>query len=143
MVRTDGSVPFPFGKVGSGVLANLLVALRSLFPFRQAQYAKIKRVITKLATHFVCSRCRGITERMVDSIEKLTANRFCYLGDTLNASGGCEAAVTVRVKIGCVRFRECREFSLGTRFPLRMKGKVYRCCVKLAILYGSEAWCSK
>ena len=24
-----------------------------------------------------------------------------------------------------------------------MKGKVYRCCVKSAILYGSETWCLK
>ena len=24
-----------------------------------------------------------------------------------------------------------------------MKGKVYRCCVRLAILYGSETWCLK
>ena len=32
---------------------------------------------------------------------------------------------------------------LGNRFPLRMKGKVYRCCVRSAILYGSETWCLK
>ena len=31
---------------------------------------------------------------------------------------------------------------LGNRFPLKMKGKVYR-CVKSAILYGSETWCLK
>ena len=48
----------------------------------------------------------------MDLIEKLrneveTVNRFCYLGDRLNASGGCEVAVTAR--IGWVRFRECGE----------------------------------
>ena len=57
-----------------------------------------------------------------------TVNRFCYLGDRLNASGGCEAAVTARVRIGWVRFRECGELLLGNRFPLKMKGKVYGCC---------------
>ena len=31
---------------------------------------------------------------------------------------------------------------LGNRFPLKMKGKVYR-CVRSAILYGSETWCLK
>ena len=46
----------------------------------------------------------------MDSIEKLcdeveTVNGFCYLVDRLNASGGCEAAVTARVRIGWVRFR--------------------------------------
>ena len=63
--------------------------------------------------------------------------------DRLNASGGREAAVTARVRIGWVRFRECGELLLGNRFPLKMKGKVYRCCVRSAILYGSETWCLK
>ena len=97
---------------------------------------------------FVCSKCKGIMEGTMDSIEKLcdeveTVNEFCYLGDGLNASGGCEAAVTAKVRIGWVRFRECRELLLGNRFPLKMKGKVYRCCVRSAILYGSETWCLK
>ena len=44
-------------------------------------------------------------EEMVDLIEKLcneveTVIGLCYLGDRLNASGGCEAAVTARVRIG-------------------------------------------
>ena len=36
-----------------------------------------------------------------------TVNVFCCLGDRLNASGGCEVADTVRVRIGWVRFKEC------------------------------------
>ena len=95
---------------------------------------------------FVCSKCRGIVEGAVDSIEKLcdeveTVNGFCYLGDKLNASGGCEVAVTARERNGWVRFRECRELLLGNKFLLRMKDKVYCCCVRSAILYGSETWC--
>ena len=98
--------------------------------------------------NFVCSKCKGIMEVTMDSIEKLcdeveTVNGFCYLRDRLNSSGGCEAAVTARVRIGWVRFRECGELLLGNRFPLKMKGKVYRCCVRSAILYGSEKWCLK
>ena len=49
---------------------------------------------------------------------------------------GCEAAVKVR--IGLARFGECGELLLENRFSLRMKDKVYRCCVRSAILYGSE-----
>ena len=84
----------------------------------------------------------------MDSIEKLcdeveTENGFCCFGDRLNASGGYEAAVTARVKIGWIRFRECGKLLLGNRFPLKMKGKVYRCCVRSAILYESETWCLK
>ena len=63
-------------------------------------------------------------EGTLDSIEKLcdeveTVNGFCYLGDRLNASVGCEAAVTARVRIGW----KCGELLLGNRFPLKMKGK--------------------
>ena len=59
----------------------------------------------RLAMHFVCSKCKGVMEGTVDSIKKLcneleTVNGFCYLGDRLNASGGCEAAVTTGVRIG-------------------------------------------
>ena len=98
--------------------------------------------------YFVCSKCEGIIEGMVDSIEMLcdeveTVNGFCYLGDRLNASGDCEATVTARVRISWVRFRDCGELLLGNRFPQKMKNKVYHCCVRSAILYGSEAWCLK
>ena len=48
-----------------------------------------------------------------------------------------------RVRIGWVKFREWGELLLGNRFPLKMKSKVYRCCVRSAILYGSETWCLK
>ena len=64
--------------------------------------------------HSVSLKCREIMEEMMDLIKKLcdkveTVNGFCYLGDRLNFSGGCEAAVTVQVKIGWVTFRECRD----------------------------------
>ena len=52
----------------------------------------------------------------------------------LNSSDGCEAAVTQRVRIGWVKFRECGELLLRNRFCSRMKGKVSRCCIRL-ILY--------
>ena len=38
------------------------------------------------------------------------------LGDKLKTSRGCEAAVTARMRIGWIKFRECRELLLGKRF---------------------------
>ena len=58
----------------------------------------------------------------------------------MSASGGCEAA---RTRCGWVRFRECGELQHGKKFPLKLKGAVYRSYVWPAILYGSEAWCLK
>ena len=87
-------------------------------------------------------------EGTMDSIEKLcdeveTVNGFCYFGDRLNASGGSEAAATVRARIGWVRFRESGELFLENRFPLKINGKVYRSNIRSAIRYGSETWCLK
>ena len=113
-----------------------------------ANVEKVRRVTARLAMHFVCSKCKEIMEGTVDSIKKLcgvveSMNRFCYLGNTLSASGSCESAVTARVRISWVGFRECGELLLENKFSLRMKGKVYRCCVRSAILYESRAWCLK
>ena len=94
--------------------------------------AKIKRVTTRLAMHFACLKCKRIMEEMVDSIEKSsneveTVNRFCYLGERLNASGGCEAAVIARLRIDWViKFKECGKLLFGNRFPLKMKGTVLK-----------------
>ena len=76
--------------------------------------------------------CFGFTE---------TETVFCYLGDRVNASGGCEAAVIARARIGWVKFKECRELLNSKKVSLKMKGMVYQSCVKSAMLYGSETWC--
>ena len=51
--------------------------------------------------------------------------------------------VTVKTKIGCMKFRKCSKILKDRRFSLKMKGKVYKSCVRSAMLYGSEAWCLK
>ena len=71
-----------------------------------------------------------------------TVNGSCYLGDRLISSGGCEEAIKARARISWVRFRKCAELLLENRFPLKMKDEVC-CCIRPAILYGSETWCLK
>ena len=88
----------------------------------------------RLTIYFVWSRCRGIIKGIVNSTEKLynevkRVDGFCYLGDRLNASGGCKATVTAKIKIGWERFRKCGKLLLENMFPLRMKDEVYCCCV--------------
>ena len=52
-------------------------------------------------------RSGGAYGKLYDGVE--TVKGFCYLGDRLNASGGCEMAVTARARLGWVKFRECGE----------------------------------
>ena len=61
---------------------------------------------------YIYLKCKAIMEGLMDSREKLcsevkSAYGFCYLGDRLNASSGCEVAVTARVRISWVKFRKC------------------------------------
>ena len=72
----------------------------------------MKKVTCSSARHFVCRRCTyvgGGTKKPVEVLcdEVETVKRFCYIGYRLNISGGCETAVTSRVKIGWMTFREC------------------------------------
>ena len=39
----------------------------------------------------------------------------------MNASGGCEVAVTARARIGWVKFRECGELLNSIRFLQKVK----------------------
>ena len=67
--------------------------------------SKLKRASPSAARFFVCSKYDKATngtgevqqEVMYDKVE--TVKGFCYLGDRLNASGGCEAAVTARTRL--------------------------------------------
>ena len=60
----------------------------------------------------MCGRCKQVDDGLLEPVEELyeeveTVRGFCYLGVRVNASGGCEAAVTARARIGCVKFKEC------------------------------------
>ena len=75
----------------------------------------------------MCGRWKKQVDGLVESAEDLyeeveTVRGFCYLGDRVNASGGCEAGVTGKVRIGWVKCKECRELLNSKRFSLKMKG---------------------
>ena len=146
---TDGEIQKsktdPCGVCGRRVMVNSLLCTKCGC-WIHGRCAKIKRVSGALAKGFVCEVCRrGMTgtrlpqEKLCDGVE--TVKSFCYLGDRLNASGGSEAAVTARTRIGWLKFRECGEVLYGRRFSLKIKGRVYQSYVRSAILYGSETWC--
>ena len=96
----------------------------------------------------VCGRCKQVDNGLVEPVEQLcegveTVRAFCYFGDRVNASGGCEAAVTGKARTGWVKLKECGELLNSKRFSLKIKGMVNRSCVRSAMLYGSETWCLK
>ena len=66
---------------------------------------------------------KGPDETLCEGVE--TVSKFSYLGDKLNANGGCDTAVIAKTRIGWMKFRECSEILKGRRFSLKMKEKVY------------------
>ena len=78
-------------------------------------------------------------ELMCDEME--TVERFCYLGNRLNASEGCKAAITARTRLRWKKFKECGEILFRKRFSLQMKRKVYKTYVRSTMLYGNKMWC--
>ena len=110
--------------------------------------AKVKRVTLRLGRDFECGRCKKQADGFMNSVKELyeevkTVRGFCYLGDKVNAGGGCEAAVTARARIGWVKFRKCRELLNSERFSLKLEGMVNRSFISSPMLYGSMAWCSR
>ena len=77
-------------------------------------------------------------EKLCDEVE--TVCEFTYLGYKLGVGGGCEAAMTARIRCGWAKLRECGELLHSRRFPLKLKGTVHRSYARPAILHGGEAW---
>jgi hypothetical protein len=65
---------------------------------------------------------------------------FCYLGDMLSAGGGVEEAVRCRVRCAWGKFRELAPIITARGTSLRLKGKIYKACVRSVMIYGSETW---
>ena len=64
-----------------------------------------------------------LEEKLCDEVEAM--RDLLYLCDWVNASGGCEAAVTARTRCGWVMCRECGELLCRNRIPLKVKGAVF------------------
>ena len=66
-------------------------------------------------------------------------DNFCYLGDMLDADGGCDSAVIARVRSAWKKFREYLPILSGKGL-VKLKGKIYATCVRSCLMHGSETW---
>ena len=88
----------------------------------------MKRVTSTMAKDFVCELCVYTIEGIVEPGEEMPffnqvefMKSFCYLVDRLNASGGSEAPVNARTRIGWIKFGEHGKLLYGRKFLLNMK----------------------
>ena len=70
----------------------------------------------------------GLTDLHLDisnGISLENVDKFCYLGDMLDADGGRDSVVTARVRSAWKKFHEYLPILTGKEFSLKLKGKVY------------------
>ena len=96
----------------------------------------------------MCKMCRGGGRKAADEfhfedVKLECVGEFAYLGNMLNDTGGVEQAVAARVRTVSMKFRELSEILCTCGASLRMKGVVYKACVRSALTYGAETWAMK
>ena len=96
-----------------------------------------------------CTQCQGTacpldgrTQREVqvgpDKLEVVAS--FCYLGDMLSATGGCELSTTTRLKTAWKKFKELLPILSSRHLSFKTRGCMYSSCVRSAMLHASETW---
>ena len=103
---------------GSNGKFSVVCEMREMDPWKMRES---KEGDPEVGESFLCVRFKkqvdGLVEPVEEFCEELERVRdFCYLGFRVNASCGCEAAVTARVRIGWVKFKECGELLNSKRF---------------------------
>ena len=90
-----------------------------------------------------------VAEKCVDigaSAKLELVDKFCYLGDMLNAvtccsvDGDADAVVEARIRIGWNKFRQLVPLLTNKDVYLSMRGRLYSNCVQSSMLHGSETW---
>ena len=103
----------------------------------------------KRLSNFRCARCLGtarpvdgrlVKEVMIGDERLEVVTEFCYLGDILSASGGCELASIKRCKCAWAKFRQLLPLLADRNLSLLTRGRVYSTCVRRAMLHAAETW---
>ena len=146
LLLTDGSVPFPFGKGGSGLLANclLFVALRPLFPFQQAQYVQV--FLVKPAPFCKLFASLGSTSKSATSTP--ISLSFCPRHPVLSflklcGRSGRNCLISLPVLSGYNESPDTRFFRATTRLMIWPDGERYLHPLQCLVVYflGLEAYC--
>ena len=83
----------------------------------------------------LCTNCRGggrkaVEEFCFEDVELDCVGESAYLGDMLNDTGGAEQALAARVRAAWMKFRELGGMLCTQGASLRMKGVVFKACVR-------------
>ena len=109
----------------------------------------LQRLTANQVASFVCPRCQGlarpidgrpVTHVEVDGVQLDVVGVFCYLGDTISAAGGCDAAAAARCCVAWGKFNTLLPLLTTRYLSPKIRGKVYETSVRNSMLHGSETW---
>ncbi|KAK3531918.1 hypothetical protein QTP70_034419, partial [Hemibagrus guttatus] len=95
--------------------------------------------VSRSKTEYMCVNERegsGTVRLQGEEVKKV--QEFKYLGSTVQSNGECGKAVKKRVQVGWNGWRKVSGVLCDRKISARIKGKVYRTVVRLAMLYGLE-----
>jgi len=149
MVSGEGGVKVvskvdPCGVCDKRVKANSILCV-ACNKWVHKRCSGVKGALKKVEGIFQCKCCTdGVVAEdveeycVIDGIGRVVS--FVYLGDGLDAGGGCMNAVTLRTRVGWRKFKELSAVLCGQKWSVKMKGKLYKICVRTAMTYGGETW---
>jgi len=85
----------------------------------------------------------GSREVKIENQELPKSEHFRYLGSIITTTGEIGADVVHRIKAEWLKWRSTSGALCDKRVPIRLKGKLYRTAIRLAILYVTECWATK
>ena len=74
----------------------------------------------------------------IEDHERPQCDSFGYLGSIISKDGEIDGDVEHRIKTGWLKWRLALGVLCDRRMPIRLKGKLYRTTIRLAITYGAE-----
>ncbi|KAK3560325.1 hypothetical protein QTP86_006298 [Hemibagrus guttatus] len=95
--------------------------------------------VSRSKTEYMCVNERegsGTVRLQGEEVKKV--QEFKYLGSTVQSNGECGKEVKKRLQAGWNRWRKVSGVLCDQKISARIKGKVYKTVVRLAMLYGLE-----
>src|SRR2546425_5779586 len=146
--QVENSGKYPCGICRKGVGRN---SARFCTSCKKWIHKRCGGVVGRLAKvgDFKCRNCSEGGVKVVDGVsqfvlgareESEVVDKFCYLGDVIGKGGGAEEASRARVRCAWGKFRDLRGLLTAMGASLKVKGKIYRACVQMVLVYGSETW---
>ena len=140
------SSPSLFGKTCHGacyLLTNIvLVAETSKETNTKLEESKGLRISRSKAEYLRCdfSGNEQVDAQDVTIGEHVVAStkKFKYLRSVIQSNGEIDGDVTHRIQAVWLKWKAATRVLCDRKFPIRLKGKFYRCAIRPALLHGTE-----